>query len=152
MKPLYGTRAISFLCKTIQSEVMNVVWPLDWDKLSTKTKLIFLGKYLPKDTELLLIREPKWTRRKRSLYYKLIQLGKDKNVDLNMMAAPAFDEALGGGGVRLEELFPVPPIRYQPHNAPDIIPPIDLGQLRVQYPQRQPRARVVPAENPFGDR
>lgn len=75
-KPIKGPRAIAFLVKTIQSRVMNMLWPPGWDTLSTKSKLEFLAKFLPSDTQLLLIRESKWTRRTRSLYCNI--LGKNK--------------------------------------------------------------------------
>lgn len=75
-KPIVGAKAIQFLVKTVQSRLLNMIWPMDWDKQTTKQKLEFLAKYLPSDTRLLLFREPRWTRRTRSRYIQLIHQAK----------------------------------------------------------------------------
>jgi hypothetical protein len=84
-KPIKGPRAISFLVKTIQSRVLNMLWPPGWDTLSTRNKLEFLAKFLPSDTQLLLIREGKWTRRSRSLYSNILNKNKREMADDDYM-------------------------------------------------------------------
>ena len=70
---LNGSRVIAALCKMVQRNVYNLQLPEGWPTLKTQDKLKFLAKSMPKDYELVMLREPKWTRRNKSLYQKVLR-------------------------------------------------------------------------------
>lgn len=95
--------------------------PDDWEKLSTKQTLEFLGKYLPEHTKLFIIRERKWTRRCKSLYFRMIK--------------SAIKEEVFEGQDRVwdnDELFnPDPNVIIPPRNAAEVYP--NGVQYHVRY-------------------
>lgn len=66
-----GAMAIKVLVKqTIAENVLNVKFPLNWETMSKRQRLLYLGEKLPVGWELTLFQEPKSTRRSRSLYWR----------------------------------------------------------------------------------
>lgn len=70
---LNGSRVIAALCKMVQRNVYNLQLPEGWLHLKTQDKLKFLAQSMPKGYELIILREPKWTRRKKSIYQRVVR-------------------------------------------------------------------------------
>lgn len=77
-RPLSGARAVRFLYSAVRTRLRNIEMPIGWKEFNTQQTLEFLGQYLPENTKLILIRERKHTRRTRSLYAKMLKMGKPK--------------------------------------------------------------------------
>ena len=67
-----GNKAIAMLSQFVSKEcLLTMQLPLDWAKRNKYARLSFLAQLLPKGYELYLIREPKHTRKNKSLYLKM---------------------------------------------------------------------------------
>jgi hypothetical protein len=63
-----GSQVVAMLCKLARNNLFNLQLPKDWASYSTQSKLEFLAQFLPEEYKLVIFREPKWTRKKRSRY------------------------------------------------------------------------------------
>lgn len=63
-----GSYAVAMLCQYIKPKLLDIVWPVGFEKFGKRAKLEFMAQHLPKGAELTLVRERKHTRRNRSLY------------------------------------------------------------------------------------
>jgi hypothetical protein len=95
---LNGSKVIAALCKMVQRNVYNLQLPDGWLTLKTQDKLKFLAKSMPKGYELLMLREPKWTRRNKSLYQQVLRGDKGREVFASaipqVQVRPTFDDLL----------------------------------------------------------
>lgn len=65
-----GAQVVAMLCKVAKGNLFNLKLPDGWASFSTPRKLEFLVQFLPVEYRLMIFREPKWTRKKRSHYHK----------------------------------------------------------------------------------
>jgi len=68
-----GSAAIARMCHLVNKNLFNIALPFDWLSVKTVKKITFLAKFLPPKTNLYILRVPKWTRRNKSKYHKLLQ-------------------------------------------------------------------------------
>lgn len=72
-KFIRGNTAIARLSQYISKEcLLSMKMPPNWAKLNKYDRLLFLAKLLPKGFELFLIREPKHTRKNKSLFVQML--------------------------------------------------------------------------------
>ena len=92
-----GNKAIAMLSQFVSKEcLLTMQLPLDWGKRNKYSRLSFLAQLLPKGYELYLIREPKHTRKNKSLYLKMKDKvfksqgykSFDKQIMYDMLVAP----------------------------------------------------------------
>ena len=94
---IHGSKVIAALCKMVQRNVYNLQLPEGWLTLKTQDKLKFLAKSMPKGYELLMLREPKWTRKNKSLYQKVLRGDKGREI-FTRQIPPLTDPIFGGIG------------------------------------------------------
>jgi hypothetical protein len=68
-----GSQVVAMLCKMTQAKLFDLKLPDKWVAYNTQEKLEFLATFLPPKFKLVIYQEPKWTRKKRSMYIQALQ-------------------------------------------------------------------------------
>jgi hypothetical protein len=93
-----GSQVVAMLCKVAQSKLFDLKLPDGWVKFNTQKKLEFLTKFLPARYKLIILQEPKWTRKKKSKYLQILHepVTQTKKLEQQFYAQVNYINDIGG--------------------------------------------------------
>lgn len=114
----WGGDAIQYMFVNFTRHLSQTPLPNEWKKWSKKDKMLWLMRFMPPSHKLILLREPKWTRKKLSKYKQLITESFESDIGGEMppimppvrrtgrLNFDAFNLAIGNS------IPPSPPVNY----------------------------------------
>jgi len=81
-RPVSGRRAVAMAICLLRRQFMSTELPDGWNRFSLRQKLAYIGDKLPRGYELIFIREPRNTRKNKSLFLEMRGLPRNAVVEL----------------------------------------------------------------------